>query len=172
MNKQIKKTLLIFLSVCASVFALYCVIWAVYVSTVYSPFIKALNGADTVESEGYFYHVKAPSFLSFTGNLAVGESRKDKDAFEDSSVDLIIWPQMNGEYKVLVQVETPKEKVDEYSTKSAMYGFYLNSDLKPNLSDEETVQSYNEHKEFFEENWDKIENALDKARATFDLSIG
>ena len=52
MNKQIKKTLLIILSVCASVFALYCVVWAVYVSTVYSPFIKALNGADTIEYTG------------------------------------------------------------------------------------------------------------------------
>ena len=60
--------------------------------------------------------------------------------------------------------------MDEYNTKSAMYVFYLNSDLKPDLTDEETIQSYYEHKEFFEEKWDKIENVLDKARATFDLS--
>lgn len=172
MKQQTRKRIIIILLACVSVFALYCVVWAVYVSRVYSPFIKGLDGAKTVESDGYFYYVATPSFLSFTGNLAVAESRKDKDVFEDSSVDLIIWPQMNGEYKVLVQVETPKERVDEYNTKSAMYGFYLNSDLKPDLTDEETIQSYYEHKEFFEENWDKIENALDKARATFDLSIG
>lgn len=172
MNKQVKKTIMIILLACVSVFALYCVVWIVYVSRVYLPFIKALDGSKNTESDGYFYYVATPSFLSFNGNLAVGESRKDKDVFEDSSVDLIIWPQINGGYKVLVQVETPKEKIDEYNTKSAMYGVYLNSDLKPDLSDEETVQSYYEHKEFFKENWDKIENALDKACAAFDLSLG
>lgn len=167
MDEHIKKKVRAILLMIAAVFVIYNIIWFIYVYKVYSPFVDALGKDRYAQVDGYEYYVAIPHYLSFTGNLTAGESNKNRDIYNETSVSLIIWPRFDGTYKVHARVETPKVKEDEFSSSSAIYGFDLNGDLKPDLSDKD----YNEHKEFFDENYEKIEDVLVKAQSTFNIDL-
>lgn len=58
-----------------------------------------------------------------------------------------------------------------YSSGSYIFGYELNSELKPDLSTQEFEDNYNEHKDFFEDNWDKVETMLKKTQSLFNISL-
>lgn len=151
---------------------IYSVIWAVYVNVVYTPYTKALGGNTTAVIGDYEYTVYAPTYPSFAGNLAVNEIKEGRDVYNESTAGLIIWPGINGKCKIHVMMETPKEKYDEYSSGSHIYGFDIDTDLNPDMSTNESRTEYNEHKEFFEDNWDKIEDIISNTKTVFDISSG
>lgn len=167
MNEHIKKKVKAYLLIITAVFVIYNMIWFFYIYKVYLPFLNALGKERYIEENGYEYYVAIPHYLSFSGNLSAGESHKNRDIYNETSVSLIIWPRLNGTYRVNARVETPKEKEDEYHSSSAIYGFDLNSDMKPDPSD----VNYNEHKEFFDTNLKKIDDVLAKAQSKYDICL-
>ncbi len=156
---------------CTAVVAVYSVIWVIYANVVFSPYIKALGGKKTAVIDGYEFSVFTPTYPSFSGNLAVNEIKNGRDVYNETSAGLLIWPGFNGKYRVHVMVETPTEIYDDYHSGSNIYGFEMNAEMKPDLSTEEYADNFNDHKEFFEENRDKIEDMLKKTRSAFNISL-
>ena len=166
-----KKNVIKILIACAALVVVYTIIWTVYVDIVYLPYIKALDGEKSAVIDGYEYTVCTPIYPSFSGNLSVKESKRNRDVYSETTAGLLIWPSINGECRFHVMLETPTEIYDEYSSGSYIYGYELNSELKPDLSTQEFEDNYNEHKDFFEDNWDKVETMLKKTQSVFNISL-
>ncbi len=153
-------------------FGIYNIIWIVYVQYRYYPFVKALGDNTYWEDDGYVYYIKIPDYLSFTGNLSIDESKIGRDVHSETTVGILIWPKFGGGYTVVAQVETPTI-VDEStrSSHSEMYSILLNDEMKPDLSIEENGNAYYKHKTIYDDNWEKIEDALEKARIRWHINI-
>lgn len=84
-----KKTALVCCGIIVLVFIIYNLFWYV---VVYSAYDKYTNGMEeyrekvsyVLHEENYYYNVKYPDYLCFTGNLCV--------ATDDNKYALIIWP--------------------------------------------------------------------------------
>lgn len=94
--KKYKKILIIFVSL----ILLYNLAWVGVFYLKYTPYTENIpkreNGIYLLSERGYHYSVKKPSYLSFTGNLAITNDEDD--------LSLIIWPLLTGGYEYGLQI--------------------------------------------------------------------
>ncbi|WP_413405569.1 hypothetical protein [Paenibacillus amylolyticus] len=121
-----------------SVAVVYVGIWFSIVTVQYKPYTDAVPknefGVNHFKKDGYYFNVKKPDFLSYTGNLGVVN--------EDGTASLIIWPSLfeKNEYGVrlekdglafesminenlepIVNVDSPEnKKINEYKPQMEM----------------------------------------------------
>ena len=167
--KKVFKRLIISFTI---LFGIYNIIWLVYVQYRYYPFIKALGDNTYWEDDGYVYYIKTPDYLSFVGNLSIDEYKTGRDIYNETTVGILIWPQIDGGYTVAAQVQTTA--IADYSARSVcstMYSIMLNDDMTPDLSTEANANSYYEYQTIYEDNWEKIEAVLEKARIRWHINI-
>lgn len=100
MKKKIVRCIWIALGICIIVFHIF---W-IYNYLLFSKYIDGLNEfikfqSYSVLEDDFIYHVKFPSYLSFTGNLAVST--------KNSEYTLIIWPSRfrDTRYGVMIPIE-------------------------------------------------------------------
>ena len=108
-NKEEKNTfkrgLEIFLAVLLGLFAVYNAVWFAYREIRYSPFtenVPKTYGVYLTSKDDISYSVSKPSYLSFTGNLALTD--------ENTAEGLIIWPEFLSGYKYAALIEARTEK--------------------------------------------------------------
>lgn len=100
-----KRGLAIFLTVLLSAFAVFNVVWFAYRQIRYSPFtenVPEIHGVYLTSKDGISYSVSKPSYLTFTGNLALTD--------EKTTEGLLIWPEFPSGYKYAAVIEARTEK--------------------------------------------------------------
>lgn len=100
-----KRRLAIFLAVLLVLFAVYNAVWFAYREIRYSPFtenVPKTYGVYLTSKDDISYSVSKPSYLSFTGNLALTD--------EKTTEGLIIWPEFLSGYKYAAVIEARTEK--------------------------------------------------------------
>ncbi|WP_422659872.1 hypothetical protein ACK8P5_04925 [Paenibacillus sp. EC2-1] len=116
-KKNLKVPLIILVSILLLLFAAWNIAWILLTNNRYEDFLKAVPkskfGNHIIRKDDYVYGVNRPTYLSFTGNLSVNNSKEGKL--------LIIWPLMNGKYEYGIMIKK-KDKV---------YQVHLNHDLTP-----------------------------------------
>lgn len=126
------------------------IIWFSITSVKYNKFIKDLPRFGSIYSygtlkDGYNYHVKKPSYLSYTGNLAVSNN--------ETGELLIIWPLIFGGYEYGIRLEED----------GIGYEFYVDENMNPiNKEDPYAVQC-------IEKNKSSIDVLLSKANEMWKL---
>jgi len=82
----------------------------------YNPYTENIpqteSGVYLLSKDGYHYSVKKPSYLSFTGNLAITNEKDD--------LSLIIWPLLTGGYEYGLQI---------LGDNNTFYSFVVDSEL-------------------------------------------
>jgi len=106
MNKK-RKLIMIIVSTCIVLFALYNLSWLYLTRAKYNQFSNDMqeimvNRTYVIQEDGYLYNVKYPDYLSFTGNLGV--------ATDDEKYALLIWPSFYGKTEYGLQLVDEKNE--------------------------------------------------------------
>ena len=143
-----KKILKVF-SVILAVFLVFNIIWALMVFPKYKDYKNAVGYDEQRErwycrEDDYIYSVSSPDYLSFTGNLSVSEvmkMKKDGTIENKTNCSIIIWPELNGEYKFGANIGI---RNDDNSITS--YKYYIDEKIQP------VNELVGEDKNIFEDN--------------------
>lgn len=102
--------------------------------------------------DGYTYSISKPRFLSLNWNLHISENIIIRDdLFEETTVDLLIWPYGINDYKVRFGITKTTINHDEHSIQSISTDMMFDKNM--NLLDDTP-----ENRELYEQNLDKIEH--------------
>ncbi len=150
-------------------FVIYNVIWFANWNS-YNKYKNSVGyEADTkryfcTDSEGCRYAVFAPNYLSFVGNLTVGNNIWEERG-EQTTCSLIIWPLFMGGYEFGVNLYVPLRTDDELVYKS--YSFVLDENGN-SISDELTE----DEKKMLDENTEVIKKMYKKAYEMWQIGKG
>lgn len=124
--------------------------WYIQTQNRYAPFLEAIpenqSGTHSIrKADDYVYNVKAPDYLSYTGNLGVSNL--------DKGEALIIWPLMSGDYTYGFRL----------TSKGQTYEIYVDKNMEPvDKNNEETNQLVQQFKP-------QLDALYEKALNTWDL---
>ncbi len=162
--KKVSKKVLILLF-CVMIFLVINVLWYVLIYTPYHNLEKVLDYDANkkeyiyVDSDGCSYSVGTPYYLGTTGNLAITEKLivRDDKLLTDSTVNLIIWPNLNGEYDYGVDIRLHEFKDGKMYTDS--YQINLDNSRNPiDFLDDKTKEVFDSHTEKIELMYEKADD--------------
>ena len=163
-----RNTIIIISFLCLAI--LYCGVCSAYRNIKYGDFFKVMRNENPLKENGYTYYVKAPNFLSFTGNLSIEEDiRIDTKDMEWTSFSLIIWPKPFGEYEVKAGIHLGKRNPDTLERHTDIYYILLNEEWKPDESEKESWELYMKYKDEFDSGWDRVLKLKEAAENKWDL---
>lgn len=113
---------------------------------------KTENGKYILKDNGYHFSVKKPSYLSFTGNLAVTNNKDD--------LSLIVWPLLTGGYEYGLQILGPD---------NTYYSVMI--DNKLNYLDEKDIEPVDKDRinELLKENKSEIKKIMSEAKRVWGM---
>lgn len=159
MNKKVKIIVCGILSVCVG----YLLLWNIYVTRTFQPYIKKLGGTwngnmYVLQQEDYTYCVVPPVFPKVTGNLAITENLiVDEDGKAEDTASILIWLLPGNQKEIGISVETSGNNQDEYSIERVEEEFYLDGAMQ-------LEQPVDEHiRQVYQDNYEKIQELYSKA---------
>lgn len=148
MSNKKHKIIIALIIAAAAIFAVYNVVWLVFVHTKYYNYQKAVGYDEQLQryyyrdQDDYVFSVRHPNYLGFTGNLSINPviTGDDSAAAQDIRVHLTIWPSAFGDdQEFSVAIQLPDKDNAESGIKYKNYDFMLDDDQNPinSLSSEE-----------------------------------
>ncbi len=163
-----KNKLKLFAVITVSIFAVYNIVWAMYVSILYQSFTSKMNGLKQLKTDEYTYYVKKPNYLSFVGNLSISENVDFAGEEKVCSGSLIIWPKLRGKCSVAVNISVTQIDYSKLTRNTEVYGIMLNEKRTPDFTVPGVYEIYMENKELFD-NMELIDSLYDAADDMWDV---
>ena len=151
-------------------FVLYNLVWSMYVTVTYRPFIDKLGGVKRLETDEYTYSIKTPNYLSFTGNLSISENVKVYPNDEGINAgSIMIWPKFHNKFLVAFNVSKTTVNIETRNTHTDIIGIMLDQNKEPDFSVPGVYKLYNENKELFDSSKEDIEKLYTEAYKTWGI---